>query len=68
MKPEDTRTVMFAEAEEKLNKALAEFEKAAEDFRKTRCFSYLAFVKASADRLLRASDEMHALKRELGVR
>lgn len=68
MQPENTRTLMLAEAETTLNKALAEFEKAAEDFRRTRCFSYLTFVKASADRLLRASDEMHALKRELGVR
>lgn len=53
----------LAAAEAKLSRASAEFKSASEEFSKVCSYFNCELVKASARRLLAASDEFHALKR-----
>jgi hypothetical protein len=47
---------VFASDEDKLNKALTEFEVASKEFMRCRCHYYRAVVEIATKRLLDASD------------
>ena len=56
---------VFADSEERLNKALRDFEVASHNFLKCRAFSNKTLVDISCQRLLEASDAHAELKRTL---
>jgi hypothetical protein len=56
---------VFVDSEERLNKALRDFEAASQAFLKCRAFYNKTLVETSCRRLLEASDDHAALKRAL---
>lgn len=56
---------VFVDSEERLNRALREFEEASQAFLKCRAFYNKTLVETSCRRLMEASDDHAALKRAL---
>lgn len=51
----------------KLDKAIADYEKASADFLKCRCYSYYQMVLITSQRLLEASDDAIEVEQNRGT-